>query len=264
MPRLPNGACSETVSGKARCRNCPNRLVEPTVSAACWLSSAATVLRSAGEATSALVDHGTTIGWRACRLARSPSTSTASIGPATVEARRRVPAIPCEPVVEASTTVRCNVSPARSRASSISVAVPDRLAWAGEDRASREATMTMLPVPIPGRTPTTFSSVRVPSAVAPEKMSLVTPKPLLLKLSATESANDLSPSDPGRRSWTPLGPAIESHAVKDVLPVESVRRQRRRHGALLILQREGEDEDGHRHQHQAGPVDARIEHPSTL
>jgi len=52
MPRAPNGACSERVSGNARCTNCPKMLVPPGLIAACAESAAATVLRSIGGATS--------------------------------------------------------------------------------------------------------------------------------------------------------------------------------------------------------------------
>ena len=87
------------------------------------------------------------------------------------------PAVPWVPLVEASTTLRCRVSPSRSRASSISMAVPDSDASAGEPSASRGATMTMLPLSVPGRMPTTFSSGTVPSTVRPMKVSTLGAKP---------------------------------------------------------------------------------------
>ena len=173
---------------------------EPTLSVPWALIAAASVLRSTGGATSALVLQGMITGWRGCALARSPSTITPSIGPFSVEASLIAPAVPSEPLVEASTIVRLRVSPARSRASSISVAVPDRLASAGERRASRWATITMLPVSIPGREATTFSSVLVPLTVRPLKVLVLTVKPLARKLEPTCAASALSPSEPGPRA----------------------------------------------------------------
>ena len=52
--------------------------------------------------------------------------------------------------------------------------MPDRLASAGEPSASRWATITTLPLSIPGLTATTFSSVREPSTVRPVNVSIET------------------------------------------------------------------------------------------
>ena len=116
------------------------------------------------------------------------------------------PAVPWLPLVEASTTLRLRVSPSRLRASSMSVAVPDSDAVAGEPRASRGATITMLPFSVPGRTPTTFSSGTVPSTVRPVKVSTVGSKPYCVSVFRTVTANDWSPSEPGRR----LGSVVAS------------------------------------------------------
>ena len=63
-PRAPNGPCSVSVSGKARCANWPNRLVPRDAIPACWCSAAATVLRSCVGATCCPWDQGTITGWR--------------------------------------------------------------------------------------------------------------------------------------------------------------------------------------------------------
>jgi hypothetical protein len=57
------------------------------------------------------------------------------------------------------------------------MAEPDAAARAGEPRASRGATMTMLPLSVPGLIPTTFSSGTVPSTVRPVKVSVVGANP---------------------------------------------------------------------------------------
>ncbi len=57
----------------------------------------------------------------------------------------------------------------------------------------------MLPVDIPGRTAITFSSVRGPSTVRPEKVLVDTLKPSWPSEFATWVASASSPSDPGRR-----------------------------------------------------------------
>ena len=190
MPRAPKGACCPKVNGKARCANCPPRPVKEFDSELCAASAAATVLRSPVGATAWRVDHGRTIGCWRWVLARSPRTSTASTGPARSAASRMAPAVPWVPLVEASTTLRCRVSPSRSRASSISVAVPDAAATAGGPRASRGATITMLPLSVPGRTPTTFSSGTVPSTVRPVNVSTVGWKPYCVRVLRTVTASD--------------------------------------------------------------------------
>ena len=179
MPLAPKGACCPSVNGKARCANCPPRPVNEFDSELCAASAEATVLRSPVGATSWRVDHGRMIGCWTWVLARSPRTSTASTGPARLAASRIAPAVPWVPLVEASTTLRCSVSPSRSRASSMSMAEPDAAAVAGAPRASRGATITMLPLSVPGRMPTTFSRGTVPSTVRPVKVSTVGADPSL-------------------------------------------------------------------------------------
>jgi hypothetical protein len=164
--------------------------VKLSASEVCAASADATVLRSTGGATAWRVDHGRMTGCCTRELARSPRTTTASTGPASVAARWMAPEVPWVPLVEASTTLRCRVSPSRSRASSISVAVPDAAASARSPSASREATTTMLPLCIPGRTPTTFSSVCVPSTVRPWNVSVVGVKPYWAKVDFTWVASE--------------------------------------------------------------------------
>lgn len=173
MPRAPNGACWPRVNGNARCTNWPPSPVKPAVSGVWALRAAARVLRRTGGATDARLDQGMTTGCLMRVLPTSPRTSTASTGPARVDASRMDPAVPAEPLVEASTTVRLSVSPLRSRASSISMAVPEAAARAPAPSASRGASTMMEPAWDPGQTPTTFSSVWVPSTVRALNVSVV-------------------------------------------------------------------------------------------
>ena len=176
-------------------------LGDPVDSWACCETAAATVLRSIGGATTWAFAHGTTTGWRRPVPAMSPSTTTASTGCCRGSdlASASAPDAPVEPLVEASTIERRWVSPERAWASSSSTAVPDASAVAGEPSASRWATTTIAPLVSPGRTPTTLTSVRRPSAVCASVSLLDTENPSDASTVPTCVAIAASAGDPGRR-----------------------------------------------------------------
>ena len=198
-PAAPNGACSVGLIGKARWASCPPSPVLPAAGPDWADSAAASVLRSIGGATSREFDHGTTTGPWTLVPARSPSVSTASTGCGKLRASRAAPTAPADPVVEAITMVCCSDSPDSTRAISSSTAVPDNSAVLGELSESRWATTTMLPLPSPARIPTTFSSVRGPTAVFALNVSVETLKFSCRSVPATADAMSSSPTDPGRR-----------------------------------------------------------------
>ena len=258
MPCAPNGACCPRVNGNARWANWPPKPVKLSVSDVCAARAEATVLRRIVGATAWRVDHGRMTGCCTRALARSPSTITPSIGPASLAARRIAPAVPWLPLVEASTTLRCSVSPSRFRASSISVAVPEAAAMAGAPSASREATITMLPLCIPGRTPTTFSSGTVPSTVRPWNVSTVVSKWYWFSVEETWVASESSPADPGRRDGSPW--AIDDMVKATFWPLKASGARVGLSAGLLILERERQNNQSQRRNDQPGPVDARIQH----
>ena len=179
-------------------------------------------------------------------------------------ARRRseaswiAPAVPSEPLVEASTIVWFRVSPERSRPSSISVAVPERPASAGEPRASRWATITMLPLAIPGREATTFSRVLVPSTVRPLNVPVADAEAVGPEAGRHLCGKRVVAVGAGRAHRV-LG-SDRRHRGVHVGAVEDLGGQRSRSGALLIGQRECEHHESQRRDGQAGAVDAHIEH----
>ena len=69
--------------------------------------------------------------------------------------------------------------------------------------------MTTLPLWMPGRTATTFWSVRTPRPVWPEKVSVVTVKPSCLKALDIDVARSSSAADPGGR----LGYSLASRDI---------------------------------------------------
>ncbi len=109
--------------------------------------------------------------------------------------------MPSLPETDASTTVRCSVSPDRSDPSSSSVAVPDSPATPCEAAPSRDAMITIEPDSVPGLVATTSVSLRVPLTVRAVNRSRATEKPYCddPSVAATLWPSRSSADEPGGR-----------------------------------------------------------------
>ena len=237
-PSRLTSPCSLTVSGTALRIHCALAREPPGSRPVSCRIATSTVRRQRSGGCSRPLDHGTTQGLAVTREARSPSTSTASIlAGSAVRAHSRAPAAPpLPPEVETSTSVLRRSRPIRRglpgsavgasplgsrvrkiRASSSSAAVPDNSARPGVESASRCARSTIRRSDTPGRTPTTVSSVRSPSTVAPSARVRSTAKPAARSPRATRRASAASPGEPGRRRGK-LSPSSNSEPRTDGAP----------------------------------------------
>ena len=148
----------------------------------------------------------TTHGFAIRVPAMSPSTITPSTGPpAASRAQARAPAKPVvAPDVETSTSVLRSWRERRTRASSSSVAVPERSA---RPVPSRWASTTIRRLDSPGRSPITVTSDPSPIAVRPSVTVRRTANAARSPASsgaantcATRSASPASPAEPALRS----------------------------------------------------------------
>ncbi len=158
-PSAAGSPWPETVNGSARRAHWPLAWLPPGFGLELTSRRAAdsSVRTRPIGGCAAPLDHGTTNGLRTRREAMSPSTITASIGaPALRCAHRRAPALPpVPPEVETSTSVLRSSRTWKTRASSISAAVPESSGSPGTCRESRLASTTMRRLERPGRTPVT-------------------------------------------------------------------------------------------------------------
>ena len=236
-PARSTSPCSETVNGSARRAHWAVARWRPGSSPDSARAASSTVRTKPIGGWSRPLDHGTTHGLRAFAEARSPSTRTPSISDGSaLRAHSRAPAAPPEPPeVDTSTSVRRRSRPMscgrpgssvpsawltrvrKTRASSISAAVPESSASPGEDPASRWARTTICRGERPGRMPCTVSMSASPSIVRPVLELRRTCMPEDFKTPATRSASARSPSEPGRR-WGNAAPSSSSESRARSLP----------------------------------------------